>query len=646
MIAALIVVFYLTSIVSVPDPTDWTRTRISKTSEDIMSTMDRSGVLDDVVMRDDTASFNALVNALDSSLTYTISVTDLPRPRVTVAVLSNNSSSYEDTTSPGDHGGTGLPTTYSPYRQGDLDTLAAGEPDRFGQVEYVLSDTQDDGTTAYTRINLDLDGDGSFNDPGEGPHALHDRFECDAGVPGCDGHVYEVGPFNDTVVLHAASYTDTLAAERPNVSIGRRDTAFTYETVNPSLESLDRYEAAITPAWTASTLDAYSGPLDGFLSDGKFLLVHSDAIDRQADLQDGDYLGDRGLRYITRYSVEGSGSTTNILYTVNGAGNTSYRSTSYYLDAPLTTYDFTDTGSQYEASLQINGQSLTARVPYSEDSVSFSTEAYAHPYEVGDRVVLAGNAYIIDGIRPLRLEPLDQQRFDTFDTERVDADYHLTRMEERSYNISAYDAAASTSDSTSDPNDPRLDGVVDTPCDTDTYPFRFGTVTVDSEPHRFLMINFEAEAPCTSYYEYVYFNFTSDSDFSDSASETPDGYSGEGPYQVEDTVQIDRFNYTVVPDTDGQGLSLTRQGPRLVGEIPVSRGAVEGQGRISLVRRMDLGDDDHHLLGVLTARETESSYRFTAPRTLGDISFGYTYTSLAGEENRFGYTLDTIWWFS
>lgn len=644
IIAALIVVFYLTSIVSVPEPTDWTRTRISKQSEDLMSALDRSGFLDEAIMRDDRASFSAMVNALDSSLTYTIELAGLPRPQVTVAVLANNTSTYVDTTSGGDHGGTGFPVSYSPRRQGDLDTLAGGEPDHFGQVEYVLSDTVDNNETTYTRVNFDFDGDGSFNDPGEGPFALHDRFTCGAGVTGCDGHVYEVGPFNTTFRLYNAEYADTLAAAQPNLSIGRRDVAFTYEAANPSLESLDRYQAGIAKGWTVGTLSNYETPIDAFLEAGNFLLVQSQ-VTRSAI--DGNYLGTLGFDYIDQYEVQGSGSTENVLYTVHGAENISYRTSTYYLDAPLTVRGFTDTGTRYETTFELQGVTVTARVPYSTDSVSFSADSYVTDYAVGDQVVLQDSTYVVDGIRPLELDPLDQQRFDSFETERVDADYHLTRMDGRSYNISAYDVSASTSDSTSDSNDPRLDGVVTTPCDTNTYPYRFGTVNVDGSDYRFLMINFEPEAPCTSYYEYVYFNFTADTDFNDNLpGQTPSGFSGEGPYQIDDTVQIDGFNYTVEPHTDGQGIDLRRQGPRLVGEIPVVQGAVDGRGSAALIRRQDMSDNDFHLLGVLLAAETQSRYAFTPPRSLGDVSFGYTYTSTAGEENPLAYTLDTIWWFS
>ncbi|MFB6076916.1 MAG: hypothetical protein ABEK12_02195, partial [Candidatus Nanohaloarchaea archaeon] len=147
MIAALIVVFYLTSIVSVPATTDWTRTRLSKTSEDLLSALDRSGFLDDVVMRNDPESFSTFVRYLEGSVGHAVQIRNIPPSRAGIAVLANNSSTVTVSTTVGDWGGTGLPVSYSPYRRGNLSTDS-----RFGDVPFVLSDGSDDSVTEYTMV--------------------------------------------------------------------------------------------------------------------------------------------------------------------------------------------------------------------------------------------------------------------------------------------------------------------------------------------------------------------------------------------------------------------------------------------------------------------------------------------------------------
>ncbi|MDY6766158.1 MAG: hypothetical protein SVW77_02215 [Candidatus Nanohaloarchaea archaeon] len=637
VIAALIVVVYLNSIVTVPGTTQWETTRISKQSEDLLSALDRSGFLDRVVLRGDSDSFNALVNTLESSLSYSVRVSGLPKRFIDVGVIADNTSTIRSSTAALASRPPGVPRSVdgSGYREGTL--TAAG----FDTLEVVLSDTVENGIRDYSSVNLDLDGDGDYGGTGEGPYNASDRFLCDAADAGCSiSETYEIGPSNDTLVLYNASTAADLQEMVSRMDIGMRTVDIRFETFNPFDESLSRFDALWIEDWTAGEMAARDDLFSDFLRDGRMMLIHSDIAKSAID---SNYLSTLGFDYVNEYRVSGSGTTRNILYSLHGPKNKSYRSTQYYLEGGMRLDEFTDVGGHDEGTLQLRNTEIT--VKRWSDSVSFSTESFAVNHSTGSSVTLEGNTYEVESLAPLELAPSGQQRFESFETERSESDYHATPMEGRTYNITEYDTSAQFSQAFQNLTDLPQDyssGPVNTVCDWQDEPYRSGDVTVRGTTYTFVMVNFEAEAPCDSYFEFVYFDLNDDGDVND--DDLAD-FSQEGPYQDGYEINISGDRYTVSPHLDGEGFDLRKIGPRFVGEIPVSRGVYGGGGSAALVRRASLGHDDASLLASVIARETQEKQSFTRPRSLGETSLGYTYTSSAGTGTTFGYTLETVWWF-
>ncbi|MDY6769487.1 MAG: hypothetical protein SVU88_00785 [Candidatus Nanohaloarchaea archaeon] len=637
VIAALIVVIYLNSIVGVPGTTDWETTRLSKQSEDILSALDRSGFLDRVVMRGDVDSFNAMVDELESGLSYSVRVSGLPRQFIDVGVMANNSSTFRATTAPGDGGATGLPASEDGrYRQGTL-----ADTGEIGDVPFVLSDTEDNGLTRFTTVNFDFDGDDDYGEPGEGPHRFSDRFSCDGGVSGCSGRqTYEVGPFNTTLVLYNASTAAVLARTLAGFAVGERSVDVTFDTFNPVDESVERFDVLWVEGWDAESIAQQRSRIDRFLQTGRLLLVHA-PVSKPA--LDTNYLGSLGFDYLNQYSISGTGSTANVLYSPHGPRNESYRAAQYFLDAGVRFDGFTDAGGHDAGTMTVRGTEVA--VKRWDDAASFSAESFAVNHSVGEPVVIEGNAYRLRSLTPLVLAPTGQQRFASFDTGRIDADYHLTRMAGRTYNITAYDTTAAAPDRFQNLTDlPQEfeDGPVNTQCDWRDEPYRMGDVTIGGTTYDFLLVNFQPSTPCDAYTEFMYVDLNGDGDFDDGSFPSP---YGEGPYQDGYRINISGNPYTVSPHLDGTGVDFHRAGQRLVGEIPVSRDVLGQGGAAALVRRNRLGHDDMALLTALMAQETQETQSFTAPRSLGESSLGYTYTSSAGTETSFGYTLETVWWF-
>ncbi len=635
VIAALIVVFYLTNIVTVPATTDWTPTHVAQESEDVLRAMDQAGVLDRIILRGDRDSFNALMGRLDSSLSYYLALDDIPKAHIDTGVLVNSTHTVAASSTQGNWtDGSGLGGSEAGYRHGNLSTVGIGD------VPFALTDTVYNGIRHYTAAHIDVDGDDVY----EGPYGFSDRFCTNGAV------CYELAPFNTTVRLYNATATERLAGRLGNVSLGERRVSVDVGTVNPAVEDHHKFDALVAYRWNRSELTAYQDALEAFLRQQGLLIVTTNVAQRT--FRPGTVFNDTlNFRYRTGFSLLNTpGDTTNLLYSPHGAGNASYTANNYYLATTITVTDVVDRGTHDEARFALRGDRIRANISDPDvdgtDEVAFGTESFETFYDVGDRVYLKGNAYGISAVTPLRLNPDGQQRFDRFGTLRIAADYHATKMREPRFNTSLSDTQAPYTDQYQNRSDitpsSYSSGLVGTECAFDTYPYRKGTIPILGDSHTFMLINFEVEAPCNDYYEFVYVDLNQDGDVSDDADATGPGTSGEGPFQAGDTLTINDKSFTVDPYQDGTGLALKRQGPRIAGEVPVNRGVVAGSGTTALIGRSRLGHDDAHLLTSLA--EAPTADRFTRLREFGDTALGYAYTSSTGGENPFSYTIDSVWW--
>lgn len=661
VMAAIIIGLYLSSVVTTPEPFNWSPIHVSKTSEDTLAALDQANLLDATLLRGDRETFNALMNTMESSLSYTVKASHIPKSRLSAGVLVNDSDTDDLDSSPGTGSvsSDNLPASEYGYRYGHLAELGGDSCPGAGSVcdyQFVLADTNLNGLHRYDLVYMDLNGDGDVEDTNEGPYELHDRFRCTAAISRCDGHLYDIGPLNDTLTLYNATFAARATDPLGGTLLERRASQITVRSVHPGREDLDLFDAIISYGWSLAQLEANRNAVEDVLSDDRMLLVITPV---QNAAIESTYLGELGFGYVNNYSVNGAGPFTNRLYSVHGTGNASYIPNNYYLETPIVITSFTSGAGFEEAELTIRDTDITVR-RYPGGAISLSTESFAVRHDAGDRVYLQGNTYRISSIDPLRLNPEGEQRFNGFGTERIDADYHATRMEHYRYNTSDYDRSQTWSQEYMTKQLVWGDVVTST-CENVTAghtPYKIGCFYLGSgspdpiemnaclsglptppEYKRFLMINFDEQGlqgdTCTPYIEFVYVDLTDDGDFED---------TGEGIYQRGDTIQINGREYSVHPIFDGSGVSITALGPRIVGEIPVSRDAFTGNGRVALIGKTTLGDDDIAIIRSLLAAETQNEHWFTAPRSVGRTSFGYRYMADTGTDTAQTYTLNTVWW--
>lgn len=619
IIAALIITLYLTSMVSVPEAEDWTEARVSKQSEDLIAALDEAEILDKTVLRDDPKSFNAFMSAIDSSMAYTIKTSGLPDSHIDVGILVNDSYTVTASTTQTNNAPGAPATAY--HREGTI-----------RGVGFVISDTFDDGNVAYNVVDFDWDGDGTYE---SSSYSFSDQVTCPA-ESACAGEQYEVGPINTTLVLYQSSFA-AQAKDAANTSLGDRPIYLDVSAANPRFERLDKFDALVTIGWSPSQLSTYRSSIESFLAEDNFLAAITDFSPQTIE---STYLSSFGFDYIDAYQPNGTGPTTNVLYDTHSPKNESYNANNYYLETSIRLDDFSNTGSYRTGILRLQQQDITVR--RSGGTVSFSTDSFAINYSAGDRVTLLQNTYQIASIDPFILYPVEQQRFSSFNTSRIRGDYYATRILRYLYNTTAYDMRANYTDSRQNRH-PQWGNVQQSPCQPSSKPYRTGELTtVTGRTIPFLIVNFEIGydpgTGCNQYFEYAYFNLNSaqgDQDFEDAR---------EGPYQRDDKIRIGKDIYTVRPFANGNGTALRKDGPRIVGEIPVQTNVVSGGGQVALINRHISGHDDLSLLRSLILAGTTQRTWFTAPQNVGGESYGYTYTDTAQFGHPQAYILHTVWW--
>ncbi len=537
-------------------------------------------------------------------------------------------------------GGEQLPDSEHGYRKGNLTEHPA-----FGDVPFILSDTTFDGVQDYDSVNFDFDGSGEF---ASGPYQAGDRFECTAGVTGCDGDYYEVGIVDDTLVLYDATFARMLSQRMNQSQLDTRDIHFNIETVNPAREHLAPFDAAITHSQYASLSD-HEDELTSFVGADNVLVAITD-IDQSSI--EGTVLDTLGFEYEAEHGLYGEGPETNVLFGVHESGSPSYRPNNYFMQTNIDVVGFTDAGGYEETTFTVQEEDVTVR-RHTDDTITFSTDDFNAEHREGDLVNLLGNTYVLVQDTPMQLKPTREHRFSTYNTARIRADYYMTKMEHYEYNTSLYDLEENWTQEYQTQQDQWGD-IARSPCEgEDQYPYKRGTIDLEDDPHpvfgdrlEFLMVNFEQEAfiegpdACTEYLEFAYFDLDGDPP----GQVSFDG-ADEGPYQRGDTLDVDGRSFTVLHRFDGQGLKLEAEGPRIVGEIPVSENAIDNRGSAALFNREDLGDDDIAVLRSLLLGETGDNYWFTPPRAIGSPSFSYTYTGKTKTETPEYYMLDTVWWY-
>lgn len=622
---------YESQVITPGDTTEWNEFYVDATVPDDTDLTATFQAIDGVGTVVDTDT----VDVTDGSQNYTLNVENTEQAQW---ILSGTSTEEEVTWEVDEtavyHQRTeedgGIPSSEHGYRQGNL-TEHAG----FGDVPFVLSDTVFNDIKQFTAVNFDLSGNGEFD---TGPYETGDRFQCTAGVAGCDGEWYEVGPMNDTLTLYRADFVEGLASRMGETNLDDRDIRFTFETVNPEEERMDRFDAAVVEA-PLDTIEQYDSTLETFLGGDNFLLAVTQFT---PDEVEDTYLSELGFGYEHEHGLHGSGPDTNRLYSIHGSGNDSYDPNNYYIQTAIQTVNTTSGADYEEATLTLQTEQVTARI-HPDDTVTFSTDDFTDIYREGDTVNINGNMYVIADHSPLSLSPVGDQQFTSFNTERVTADYHLTRMDNYMYNTTLYDQDENWTQEFPERDTDEWGEVAESPCESDERdPYKRGSFDINGDTIDFLMVNFDEQGlehgaeNCTDYIEFVYFDMDGEGDF-----DSP----GEGPYQRGDSVTLAGQGFTVIPHVDGSGTTLRAEGPRIVGEIPVSTDIISDRGSAAVVNRKTLGDDDISLLRSLLLTEAGQEYMFTTPRTIGDRSYSYTYTGRTHGETPEYYMIDTIWWY-
>lgn len=175
VIAGLLVVFYVGSMVQTPEPTSWDKTVLTRRAGDLMNIYSRTGMLEDAILENDPSRLSTLTSVVGGGVDYRLEVDKIPKSEVEVGIVRSGER-YRITDAPVDI----EPSNYDGITS-EEDYAKRGT---FGEKEFILVDSVEDGNRRLNTVYFDFDGDGDYGESGVAPHDLQEG-------PYIVGHIFE-----------------------------------------------------------------------------------------------------------------------------------------------------------------------------------------------------------------------------------------------------------------------------------------------------------------------------------------------------------------------------------------------------------------------------------------------------------------------
>lgn len=706
VIASMLVLLYLSTLVSAPESTDWRETALTQRSGDVLETLTETGVMEQALINDDPGVIAAITDAMGAEMDYTMYIQGLPQRTLDIGILMNDSDITRAGTSSG-ASGTGLPATEDEHRSGTI----------LG-VDFVLADSLDDGISQYDQVSFDFDDNDSYSDEDglldEGPYQQGDTVTwCPGGD--CTGQRYQVGHINETLTLYNMTEHRRLNQSLRQIQVNRFDiqAAIGAAVIRSPLsvpetgftETDDGFEASIdidgvtidlrvTPDGDAVYIDeggGFHGPyeegnevqiLGSFYTLNDILpfeaapenLLPQDLLIHQGDdpsvldtyrqpLQ--DYLAGGGtLLQMTDFSGYDEdafdGSFHDQIgfrwldYPVNDGGP-DYNS---LVDGEAGTP--ADTVSSYFGGLTMDvpEQRFIERPQPDPVRALANATIRGQQYSINTSLV-SGEARITrpgfeTTVNPGDRVVLEGNLFTVQDTYpfalQPEDQYRFTNRHHGNVAGGTQVMVAPEWEWNNTAASINISGLDDSasfagwpPTDCATDNDHKGRIfNLDGGTYGIATTNFQ---PCDQQYEYVNFDFTGDGDVDDNTTETGAGFGPEGIYQEGEQVRIDDDTYRLEIGSDGTWVYLERVAPEQVGTALWIEDAYSGDGDVFLTGTSGPGIDNQAFLRAVTVQAAMDRYPFSEPKTIGSPSVGVGYSSDIEGDVYAPYHIESVWWF-
>jgi len=706
VIASLLVLTYLSSIVTSPAPTDWSKTSLSKRSGDTLNMLSRTDVLDRAIMQNRPETIGATLEAMGLDMGYSMKVNGVPQRSAEISLIMKSSEIRRSGTMSSSipNGANGLPSSESGYREGTIKG-----------VDFVLSDLQSDGKTKYNAVNFDFDSDGDYSTSQEGPYLNKEQLNWCMNASNCRDDIHQVGYINDTLTVYELQPYSKLIYSGRDVTVNTLeiDMDFTALDFAPEIEQEGSAFTQTGSGWeTQANFDGYNVDLRVSNSNSTLWVTEND--DEEGPYQSGDtavILGTiytvesvmpldldpensipsdvvlaKGIgqdqitannRTLKRFLLKGR--TVMEMKDLVGYNQTSFRDT-FQHDMGLQWSDMAieDTGPNYNRFkedidpgtppefIKDYSQNMNVDIPrerytvfpagspsYAWANISLSGKQYTvNASLTTDEVSISGSPgatiWYEDGDR----FSLEGNIYEIRNTHPLT----LTMQEPHYFQdlkggnilggkpilIDQGSRWNLSSSSVKITSYNSGDGGISGLPDTDCTP---GYKNSDFVLDGTVYTAVLTDIPpCGTANEYVNFDYNANGEADDGRNETDPGYAEEGFYQHEESTEIDFKEYNVLVE-DGEDLHLRRDVSEQVSTAMWLSEAHRGNGNFIHMGNVDLNDDDLAVVKAILLRSIVNRYRMTPQKLPSDPAVGQVHTNVVHNDITIPYTVESIWWF-
>ncbi len=653
VIASLILILFLSAVFPAPKHYNWEKMHLEKEGKDLLFSLDKIGVLGDVVAKNDPSSFDAIISALSPNLNYFIKISNIPKKSIIIGNVVGNKNTFIANTSYGSWNGTGLPSSENnKYRNGTI----------FG-VKFVLSDGITNKIEDYTRVNFDFNNNKKFNDTFEGPYEFNSVFKCEKkfGPPNslCNGTYYEIGPISKKLVLFNASYSVMLGKNLKAIKSNYMTFYFSINTLNLQYEGISNQDILVIKT-DLNKLNNFSTTLMSFLSNGGSIIEIKNLTVSDLNNSLQKLFGFKNLNY----STYGSGNSENVFWKDNDPENPSFYVAKYFYGFPIEITNFNldfnlSKSLLYNSHWNISGITsnndfyLTSNILLSGkyynillvnnsvkyDGVYFSENNNFYNstrYKKNDIIILGNNSYVINKINPLQLLPQKNYYFRDFFAGKISGRLGILKRKNYFYNTSSEDIVISLNKNTNSPPP----GVIKSNCNISKFPYKIGEFSLNGKNYKVALTNYEVGGGnCDPDYEYACFDLNNNGKFNDIVNRTK-----ENNYQQGSIISIDNSNYKIIMKADKNKVLLENQQDNSVKTININKNVVNNSGTIVQIPNIKLGQDDFSLIRAIIM------YLATKKQTLkrnflGSNAVGVRYIGTLNNTVYIPYIIDSAWWY-
>ena len=674
VIAALLIVFYLGNMVRPPERTRWDQSILNHQSNDMISAISRSGVLEDLIADGDMEKFPVIVSTVGGRLGHDMRSEGIPKSSIEVGIIRTE----EDV------------------------MVATDESGSIGDAEFVIEEEAGQKTVEFDFQSV-IDGTvtlGNYpieNSPVTSGDIFVGCFDSVMDAEDCDG-IYQVGHLGDSLMVYDLTDLKNLVSVEQfntpvmNFFMGFRGIGIEEEYItvseNDEVELYDGLETTYTVDETDEsngilTIDEETGPersyregdnlniydmsfevdeiesnsatleftsslnFDSIITKGnelEFLQERSEVFmdylddggtilmveDFDENFEEDGFMNRIGL-FQQEYEVIDEGISQNVFE--EGYGDPSGYISDFFGSTPVVVSH--DRFYEDEAEINIGGE--TTEVERFNNYVMIDGESFY----VDDSLMVGRNRFEVTDLEPhVQLEPEPNYFFENYltDGNHVHGEEKVMKVERWEYNFTDEHIYSDYWSSTyADPED---HGLPEDECEQSE-----GSFELDGETVNFVLTPLDIQNTDCDEYNLINFDFTGDGNYNATVEQTDEGFSDEGPHTIGSYVIMEGREYwiRIFDEDDEIKLQLNEDSdvPTAVWNSEVNN----GDGNVFYIGDGVVDDEKASILRSAILKSSLGDQDLVSTGDIGSPNVINAFPDSIYKNMYLPATFESVWWF-